>query len=144
MQNAPLGAFCNTFDLHKAIIGLEIFGHFESGRFTQIFLHFEKQFGTNSPQVTLYQNCSNYTESGRFYTGFTVLCILETPKLVIWQTMKTQPKCHKMWNFLGSALFAKTKTFLHSGNGFLRFYPGIENFYLTHAILPRTSSNVVM
>ena len=22
MQNAPLGAFCNTFDLHKAIIGL--------------------------------------------------------------------------------------------------------------------------
>ena len=23
MQNAPLGAFCNTFDLHKAIIGLE-------------------------------------------------------------------------------------------------------------------------
>ena len=24
MQNAPRGAFCNTFDLHKAIIGLEI------------------------------------------------------------------------------------------------------------------------
>ena len=23
MQNAPLGAFCNTFDLHLAIIGLE-------------------------------------------------------------------------------------------------------------------------
>ena len=23
MQNAPLGAFCNTFDLHYAIIGLE-------------------------------------------------------------------------------------------------------------------------
>ena len=23
MQNAPLGAFCNTFDLHKAIIGPE-------------------------------------------------------------------------------------------------------------------------
>ena len=23
LQNAPLGAFCNTFDLHKAIIGLE-------------------------------------------------------------------------------------------------------------------------
>ena len=22
-QNAPLGAFCNTFDLHLAIIGLE-------------------------------------------------------------------------------------------------------------------------
>ena len=23
MQNAPLGAFCNTFDMHLAIIGLE-------------------------------------------------------------------------------------------------------------------------
>ena len=23
LQNAPLGAFCNTFDLHKVIIGLE-------------------------------------------------------------------------------------------------------------------------
>ena len=23
MQNAPLGAFCNTFDLQKAIIGLK-------------------------------------------------------------------------------------------------------------------------
>ena len=23
MQNAPLGAFCNTFDLHEEIIGLE-------------------------------------------------------------------------------------------------------------------------
>ena len=23
LQNAPFGAFCNTFDLHKAIIGLE-------------------------------------------------------------------------------------------------------------------------
>ena len=32
MQNAPLGAFCDTFDLHYAIIGLEnIFGLFESG-----------------------------------------------------------------------------------------------------------------
>ena len=23
LQNAPLGAFCNTFDLHKVIIGIE-------------------------------------------------------------------------------------------------------------------------
>ena len=23
MQNAPFGAFCNTFDLHKAIVGLK-------------------------------------------------------------------------------------------------------------------------
>ena len=23
LQNAPLGAFCNTFDLHKVIIGFE-------------------------------------------------------------------------------------------------------------------------
>ena len=33
LLNAPLGAFCNTFDLHLAIIGL-----FESGRFTQVLL----------------------------------------------------------------------------------------------------------
>ena len=33
------GAFCNTFDLHSAIIGLEtIFGLFESGRLTQVLL----------------------------------------------------------------------------------------------------------
>ena len=41
MQNAPLGAFYNTFDLHLAIIGLEktIFGLFESGCFTQVLLY---------------------------------------------------------------------------------------------------------
>ena len=34
-----LGAFCNTFDLHSAIIGLENhFLVFESGRFTQVLL----------------------------------------------------------------------------------------------------------
>ena len=34
-------SFCNTFDLHQAIIGLEnpTFGLFESGRFTQILLY---------------------------------------------------------------------------------------------------------
>ena len=41
MQNAPLGAFCNTFDLHLAIIGLEnqIFGLLESGRFIYVLLY---------------------------------------------------------------------------------------------------------
>ena len=34
-----LVAFCNTFDMHKAIIGLEnYFCLFESGRFTQVLL----------------------------------------------------------------------------------------------------------
>ena len=37
MQNAPLGAFCNTFDLHYAIIRLGSI--FESGRFTQVILY---------------------------------------------------------------------------------------------------------
>ena len=35
------GAFCNTFDLHKAIIVEPIFGLFESGRFTQVLLYNE-------------------------------------------------------------------------------------------------------
>ena len=40
LQNAPLGAFCNTFDLHQAIIGIEnqFCGIFVSGRFTQVLL----------------------------------------------------------------------------------------------------------
>ena len=39
LQNAPFGAFCNTFDLHLAIIGLEgLFGRLESGRFTKVLL----------------------------------------------------------------------------------------------------------
>ena len=37
LQNAPLGAIFNTFDLHLAIIGLETnFGLFESDRFSQV------------------------------------------------------------------------------------------------------------
>ena len=40
LQNAPLGAFCNTFDLHLAIISLENqFLVFESGHFTQVLLY---------------------------------------------------------------------------------------------------------
>ena len=39
MQNAPLGAFCNTFDLNYWSWKL-IFGLFESGRFTQVLLYF--------------------------------------------------------------------------------------------------------
>ena len=41
IADAPLGAFCNTFDLQLAIIGPEnqIFGLFESGRFTQVLLY---------------------------------------------------------------------------------------------------------
>ena len=40
MQNATLGAFCNTLDLHQAIIGLEnkpFFGIFENSRFIHRF-----------------------------------------------------------------------------------------------------------
>ena len=40
LQNAPLGAFCNTFYLREAIIGLEkLFFLFESDRFTQVFIY---------------------------------------------------------------------------------------------------------
>ena len=41
MQNDPLGAFCNGFDLHLAIIGLEkqVFGLFESACFKQVSLY---------------------------------------------------------------------------------------------------------
>ena len=40
-SNAPLGAFCNTFNLHEAIIGLEnqFLVFFKSGRFTQDLLY---------------------------------------------------------------------------------------------------------
>ena len=31
MQNAPLGAFCNTFDQHQAIIGLLFEWPFKTG-----------------------------------------------------------------------------------------------------------------
>ena len=36
----PLGAFCNTLELHEEIISLEKhFGLFESGRFSQVILY---------------------------------------------------------------------------------------------------------
>ena len=40
-QNAPCGAFCNTFDLHQAIIGLEkqFLVFFLSGRLRQVLLY---------------------------------------------------------------------------------------------------------
>ena len=45
------------------------------------------------------------------YIGFaislTTLCILETPKRVVWQTVKTQMKCRIMCHSSGSALFFK-------------------------------------
>ena len=28
------------------------------------------------------------------------LCVLKTLKLVLWQTVKTQMKCHIMWHFI--------------------------------------------
>ena len=34
--------------------------------------------------------------------------------------------------------------FLHTGYGYLRFLPWNKNSYRTNAILPRTSSNVIM
>ena len=40
LQNAPLGAFCNTFDLHYAIIGVKNkFWSFECGRLRQVLLY---------------------------------------------------------------------------------------------------------
>ena len=41
LQNAPLEAFCNTFDLYKVIIGLEnqILVFFLSGRLRQVLLY---------------------------------------------------------------------------------------------------------
>ena len=41
LQNAPFGAFCNTFDLHKAMIGLEkqFLVFFENGCFKQVLLY---------------------------------------------------------------------------------------------------------
>ena len=40
-EYSPFGAFCNTFDLHYAIICLEkpILGVFDSGHFTQVLLY---------------------------------------------------------------------------------------------------------
>ena len=40
LQNAPIGAFCNTFDLHQAIIGLEnqLLLFFLSGCLRQVLL----------------------------------------------------------------------------------------------------------
>ena len=40
MQNAPLGSFCNTFDLHSAIIVVEnqVFVFFLRGRLRQVLL----------------------------------------------------------------------------------------------------------
>ena len=40
IAECSLGAFCNTFDLHKAIIGLEFWSSFLSGRLRQVLLLF--------------------------------------------------------------------------------------------------------
>ena len=41
LQNAPLGAFCNTFDLHSVIMGLnkQFLVFFLSGRLRQALLY---------------------------------------------------------------------------------------------------------
>ena len=44
----PLGAFCNTFDLHYTIISLENhFGLIKSRRFTQVVPAFQLRAATN-------------------------------------------------------------------------------------------------
>ena len=40
--------------------------------------------------------------------GFSAIFILETGEHVLWQTVKTQMKCHKFLIFSGSALHTKT------------------------------------
>ena len=51
------------------------------------------------------------------------LCILETPKGVLWQAVQTQIKCTIMVHLSGSALFAKIKTIFRDINtSFRKFY----------------------
>ena len=53
MQNAPLGAFCNTSDLHKAITGIEnqFLVFFLSGRVRQVLLY--NRFGLSGEGLTI-------------------------------------------------------------------------------------------
>ena len=59
LQNAPLGAFCNTFDLHEAIIGLEnqFFVFFLSGRLRQILLYILTLFSPFTAIVICFLIC---------------------------------------------------------------------------------------
>ena len=42
-----------------------------------------------------------------FLNPILTLCILETPKQVLWHTVNTQMKCNVMLHFIGSTLFAR-------------------------------------
>ena len=48
--------------------------------------------------------------------SISTLCIQETPKQVLWQTVKTHMKCSIMQHFIRSALFAKTKSIFREKN----------------------------
>ena len=74
LQNAPVGAFYNTFDLHYVIIGLEthFFAIFESDRFTQVLLYtIQLQTLHMCTHFLIYYKCSHYVEVVvSMYSGF--------------------------------------------------------------------------
>ena len=57
MQNAPVGAFCKTIDLHLAIIGLKnlFLSSFLSGRLRQVLLYLFTENNTTGEKV-----CSSF------------------------------------------------------------------------------------
>ena len=40
------------------------------------------------------------------------LCILESPKWLLWPTVKTQMKCHRMWHFIRVCTVCKDKKYI--------------------------------
>ena len=91
MQNAPLGAFCNTYDPHCAIIGLEnICGLFESGVytcFTVLLFHFQEDM---------------VIKAGRYYL-IAIAIMIPYGLTLITSTLK--------WIF-GGFMFPHTSTFI--------------------------------
>ena len=53
---------------------------------------------------------------GKEKLGFSAIFILDTGEQVLWQTVKTQMKCHKFLIFSGSALYTKTNIILTPKN----------------------------
>ena len=58
MQNAPPGAFCNTFDLHLAIIGIEnqVLVFFLSDRLRLVLLNLDILTGVRKAVVCNYKS----------------------------------------------------------------------------------------
>ena len=62
LQNAPLGAFCDTFDLYSTVISLEkkIFGLLFSGRLRQVLLYIIELPQLISIVVGFCSKCTNF------------------------------------------------------------------------------------